>query len=219
MKIIPLDMLPGTIHETKFNGKLKIIEYIGWDKVSIEFIATGHNKFAQADNIRIGTVKDPFLPSVFGIGFLGVGPHKVSIKSKITNVYYTWNSMISRCYSDEAPIKNPSYAGCTVCVEWHNFQTFGDWFVVNFQEGLQIDKDIKFSDNKIYSPKYCMFVKAQENSEKAHSKNYKFLNPNGELIEVYNLTKFCRENNLSAQHMCSVHKGKRNKHRDWRKAQ
>lgn len=214
----PQDMLSGTIHETNFNGKLKVIEYYGWDKVAVEFILTGHNGLFRANDIRRGIAKDPLFPSVFGVGFLGVGPHKASVKRKVTNAYYIWNSMIGRCYSSDAPKRYPSYVGCTVCAEWHSFQVFGDWFVINHKEGLQIDKDIKFSGNRVYSPDTCIFVKAQENSEKAHSKNYRFISPSGEVIEIYNLNKFCRENNLCNRHMNSVNLGKRKHHRGWLKA-
>ena len=57
----------------------------------------------------------------------------------------------------------------------------------------------------------------QYNTEYSVAKSYKFLNPEGVLVEIFNLKKFCRENNLTAPLMCYVHNGKREHHKQWRK--
>lgn len=46
-------------------------------------------------------------------------------------------------------------------------------------------------------------------------KKYKFRSPNGDIIEVKNLTKFCKENNLDLCKMCFVFNGKRKQHKHW----
>lgn len=51
----------------------------------------------------------------------------------------------------------------------------------------------------------------------ALAKHYIFISPDGEKIEIYNLTKFCRENQLNRGHMGSVHSGRINHHKKWRK--
>lgn len=48
-------------------------------------------------------------------------------------------------------------------------------------------------------------------------KTFKFTNPSGQIIEITNLSKFCREYNLSSGHMCHVYHGKRNHHKGWRR--
>jgi len=40
--------------------------------------------------------------------------------------------------------------------------------------------------------------------------------PNGEIKEIKNLNKFCRENNLSPSHMGAIASGKRNHHKGWK---
>ena len=64
------------------------------------------------------------------------------------------------CYKN--PSKNRKYKDCKVCEEWHNFQNFAKWFDENYyeigNEKMWLDKDILFKDNKIYSPKNCIFV-------------------------------------------------------------
>ncbi len=57
----------------------------------------------------------------------------------------------------------------------------------------------------------------QENIEHGKSKHYKFINPAGEQVEIFNIRKFCRERNLSHGTMCDVNLGKRKSHKGWTK--
>jgi group I intron endonuclease len=47
------------------------------------------------------------------------------------------------------------------------------------------------------------------------AKTYNMLNPEGQLVEIHNMTKFCRENNLVKSHMIAVSKGKLKSHKGW----
>lgn len=51
---------------------------------------------------------------------------------------------------------------------------------------------------------------------KFKAKKHKLLNPSGELIEIENLNKFCRENNLDYKPMIDVAYGKRKEYNGWR---
>lgn len=61
-----------------------------------------------------------------------------------------------RCYDVKYSKKHPTYKDCTVCEEWHNFQTFAKWFDENYYEIentiMDLDKDILKNGNKIYCP-------------------------------------------------------------------
>lgn len=48
-----------------------------------------------------------------------------------------------------------------------------------------------------------------------YAKTYQMLNPEGQLIEIHNMTKFCRENELTKQHMIAVAKGREPSHKGW----
>lgn len=74
-------------------------------------------------------------------------------------LYRKWNGFKTRCYNKN----NPKYhryggRGVIVCNEWvNNFKAFYDWAILNgWEEGLQIDKDIKAhklgKEGLIYSP-------------------------------------------------------------------
>lgn len=207
----------GDRFETSNSGWLTVVGYDAWDRVTVEFETTGYVVTTRACRIREGAVKDRLLPSVSGIGFLGVGRHQPSINGKGTKPYRTWWSMLGRCYSKEYQEGKPSYIGCTVCPEWHNFQNFAAWFEIHYKEGLHLDKDIRVKGNKVYSPETCMFVTVTENSVKASAKHYRLLSPSGEEVEVYNLSGFCRDNGLTHSAMSLVHTGKVNQHKQWRR--
>lgn len=88
-------------------------------------------------------------------------------KSKIVWLcpfYSRWKDLLKRCYSAASLKKNPSYRGCTVCEEWLLFSNFRKWMIGQNWEGMQLDKDILFEGNKIYSPETSVFVTSQVNT-------------------------------------------------------
>lgn len=204
------------VYTSNFNGDFRIIKYNNHVNVEVEFIATGYKTTTRTSHILSGKIKDKLHPSVFGVGFNGVGKYKPSTNNKTTKSYDTWRSMMSRCYSKNYQHEKPTYAGCTVCKEWHNFQNFAKWFESYYIEGFELDKDIIFKGNKWYSPITCMFVSQNDNAIKAHAKSYKMINPKGETVEIYNMREFCRENKLSAGSMNAVYLGKNKTHRGWK---
>jgi hypothetical protein len=73
--------------------------------------------------------------------------------------YYTkWKDMIKRCYSPILQKKLPTYIGCSVCDEWLLFSSFKKWMEAQSWEGKDLDKDLLFIGNKIYSPETCIFI-------------------------------------------------------------
>ena len=215
MKVTPKDMTAGIIHKTNGFGDLTIIDYEDAKNVTVQFIKTKFITVSQSSHIRRGRVKDVTMPTVHGVGYIGIGKHKAGKSCRHTKSYKAWIGMLERCYSVKLHKKRPTYIGCTVCDEWHNFQVFAKWFDENHVYGLHLDKDVKIKGNKVYSPEACMFVSQSENTIEAKAKRYKFLNPNGEIVDIYNLSKFSRENNLNSKSMSRVHLGSRNHHKGW----
>lgn len=81
-------------------------------------------------------------------------------------IYRAWKSMIFRCYSKEYAASHPTYKECTVCENWLTFSNFLNWankIQVGFKEGYHLDKDLIFSNNKLYSPDTCCFVPREIN--------------------------------------------------------
>lgn len=205
----------GDVYLTKNYGSLSVVSYIDCYNVLVEFLATGYRVKTNTSNIKKGLVKDRLSPSVLGIGFIGAGVFKSKGSSAIEKRYAAWTGMFTRCYSKFSLEKSPSYKGCTVCVEWHDYQVFSEWYDDNFNEGMQLDKDILIHGNKVYSPSTCIFTTQKENIVKASAKKYKFISPSGEVVNIYNLSLFCANNALDPSAMVKVNKGKFKQHKGW----
>ena len=154
------------------NGEeMKIVRYGGRYDIDIQFVNDGtiveHKRY---NHFKTGNVKNPMTPSVFGVGFIGIGRFKsVDENGKITKCYKVWESMLQRCYDPKYQEKFPTYVGCSVCEEWHNFQVFAEWYYENYYEFgsnelMALDKDILKKGNKIYSADNCVFVPQSINS-------------------------------------------------------
>lgn len=211
-------IIPGSVHKSNNYGLFRIKEYVNSRNVIVEFIDTGYVTTCQAGNVLNGLVKDMLKPTVYGVGFIGGSEFKAKEKGKNTKAYDTWSNMIFRCYSEKSFIDHPTYRDCTVCDEWHNFQNFAKWFYDNYIEGCHLDKDIKIKGNRIYSPDACLFVSIKENNIEAKAKNFSFFSPDGEPVDVYNLTEFCKKNSLHQGAMSRVFHGKQSYHKGWTRA-
>ena len=67
-------------------------------------------------------------------------------------------------------------------------------------------------DNQISNLEWCT---VQYNNEYSHAKTYQFINPLGIVVEVFNLAKFCRDNELIHSCMSMLQSGKRKSHKGW----
>lgn len=78
--------------------------------------------------------------------------------------YATWASMIKRCYSKNTHATRPSYVGCFVCDDWHNFSSFKGWMETQDWQNKSLDKDLLCPGNKRYGPSECLFISKTINS-------------------------------------------------------
>lgn len=146
--------------------KMWILKYESANNITIQF-ESGYVVSSKYVNFITGNIKDPYSKSVYGVGYLGEGKYKASENGKNTKAYATWSSMLQRCYDKSNNHNLETYKDCTVCGEWHNFQNFAKWYEENYYEvknkKLHLDKDIKYNDNKIYSPWTCLLVPSDIN--------------------------------------------------------
>lgn len=154
----------GETHTNDYGDCVTIIEYKNNKNVKIRLNGKhSYEKTTSYSCLRRKEFKTPFSKTINGVGYLGEGKFSAKDKNgKYSKVYYTWKSMLHRCYDEKEFKKFPTYSGCIVCDEWHNFQNFAKWFHENYYriEGckMEIDKDILVKGNKIYSPETCVFV-------------------------------------------------------------
>ena len=152
--------------KSKSSGDFKILKYNDTANVVIQFLKTGFETTVQLGHIRNGNVKDPYLPSVCGVGILGA-KYPSKINGVLTKEYDLWCSMLKRCYSDACKKKNPTYIDCEVSDKFKDYEYFYEWCYkqVGFgNEGWQLDKDLLIKGNKVYSENTCIFVPQDINS-------------------------------------------------------
>lgn len=94
-------------------------------------------------------------PVMCGIGYRG--SEGIDLKAAS---YVRWHDMIHRCYNMKFHERQPQYKECTVCEEWLNYNNFRVWYDKNIygREVLDLDKDILFKGNTVYSPDTVVLV-------------------------------------------------------------
>ena len=210
----------GKTFTSKSYGAFTVLEYHSCSKVLIEFQKTKYRYYTESGKVRSGSVKDPLYPSVHGAGCFGIGKYKAFTTStkKSTKQYKTWIGMVERCYSVKSHKKHPTYIDCTVCKEWLNYQNFAVWFEEHYIDGFELDKDIIQDGNKVYSPEMCKFVSKKDNAIKASAKTYRMISPSGDVIDIYNVKQFSKDNNLNRDCLRLVMTGNQKSHKGWTKA-
>ena len=153
---------------------MKIVEYNSTLDIVIEF--QDEHKYrlhTQYGHFQKGQCKNPYFPSVYEHGYLGVDKNGnvpktrefKDGKSVCTWEYDRWKKMLQRCFDNKYKEKNPTYKDVTCCERWLCFANFLEDFEVLKQEynwdddeKLQLDKDILYKGNKLYSLKNCVLV-------------------------------------------------------------
>lgn len=165
---------------------MKIIAYRNSMDIDVQFLDEFYyiKEHQTYSNFKLGTIRNPYDKTVLDVGYLGVGRHKIQYPETMTNtkVYMSWKNMIDRCYCERHRDRNPAYYDIsTVCKEWHNFQTFADWYEEHEYETdgrLHLDKDIKYPGNTVYSPQTCILTPQKINMMFVNKSNNRGL-PNG----------------------------------------
>lgn len=103
-----------------------------------------------------------------GGSYIGEGMyHERDANGIVTKEYKLWRAMLQRCYGESYKKRQRTYEGCYVCEDWLNFQNFAKWVNENYytipNSKVQLDKDILFPGNKLYSPDFCCFVPIEIN--------------------------------------------------------
>lgn len=146
---------------------MRIIQYNNSSDIIVEFQddykAKVHAKYQM---FLLGKIKNPFYPSIFGVGIIG-NQYPVSNNGKSVREYEVWQGVLRRCFDESVYEykKFRTYVDVACCKEWLYYPNFYEWLhnQPNFDKwsngiGWTIDKDILFKGNKVYSPETCCLV-------------------------------------------------------------
>ena len=173
----------GMTFMSKEGYKFFVKEYVNTDDVIVKFVDDHEAEIHTTwQHCKKGVVKNPYFPSVFGVGCLGEGDFKTGTNGKHTKEYRLWKSMLERCYNDKSLEKRPTYANVTVCERWLCFANFLEDLPLienyelwkNSEEMMSLDKDLKQVgvENKVYSLDTVKFISASENSREANERRW-----------------------------------------------
>ena len=155
----------GKVYKSKSSGDFNVLKYNNAKDVEIQFLKTGYETTVELGNIKNGLIKDPYSPSVHGVGILGT-KYPISVNSVQTKEYRLWTHMLQRCYSTTLKKQRPTYVGCEVSDNFKSYEYFYEWCQsqVGFgNEGWQLDKDLLVKGNKVYSDDFCVFLPKEIN--------------------------------------------------------
>ena len=155
----------GNVFKSLNSGDFKVLKYNDSYNVEIQFLKTGYETVARLGDIRNGKVKDPYSPSVYGIGVVGT-KYPITVNGVQTKEYDLWKGMLRRCYSDSFKKGCPTYEDCEVSENFEYYEYFYEWChkqIGFYNEGWQLDKDLLVKGNKVYSENTCVFIPQEIN--------------------------------------------------------
>ena len=167
-----------------FGSKMIIKEYREYSDIDVYFPEYNWTfKHAIYQTFKKGTIKCPYEPRTYGVGYLGEGKYKTRENGKKTDEYIIWCGILRRCYDPKLHERESTYKNCTVEGYLLNFQHMGEWIKNNYYEvpgeKMCLDKDILCKGNKVYSRETCIFVPQRINSLFVKSNKARGDNPIG----------------------------------------
>jgi thymidylate synthase len=212
--------LCGKTFENDQNQKFQVIEKTGVQNgnsiYTIQFEDSNSVlKNIQRPRIRYGEVKDPYNPSVKGIGCIGRPNHKN--EDWYERAYNMWNSMLGRCY-DKCHPSYDSYGGKGVYVSprWKNFELFIEDIkdLPFFDEWLNgenycLDKD--YYGSNCYSKKTCLFLSEEEN--KLYQSNTPIIVNNKNIFITQK--EFAKKHNLDSKRVSEQVRKENTRYPEW----
>ena len=157
-----------------------IVEYNScrdvWVQFQDDYKARVHTRY---EHCQRGSVKNPYCPSVYEHGYLGLlsdgSRPRTTINGKQTREYEVWSNMIERVYNPKFHERCPTYKDCVLEDCLHCFAYFLEFVIRNIpnyeywlehpNEGVSLDKDIRGKGSKVYSRDTIMFVSKSENNK------------------------------------------------------
>lgn len=103
---------------------------------------------------------------IYGVG-INDRLHPTKVSGKDTKEHSLWRGFLQRCYSLNSREKYSSYIGCSVSENFKHYAYFYEWCQnqIGFgQSDFELDKDLLFKCNRIYSEDTCVFIPKRLNT-------------------------------------------------------
>lgn len=226
MKI--LDMV-GRIYKNNIGLEFEVLKFLYNKKAEyyfeIKFLKSKSVRIASHRNIRNGSVRDIYHRNIYNVACKG---NVSSVTPEFNKIAFKrWYAMIERCYNESA-IGYNAYGsnGVSVSDRWLIFENFIKDIVeiegfdkeLYMSGEIQLDKDIKYKGNKMYSNENCIFVTTYVNksNKPRGQKDFIAYSPDGKVYEFNNQTECARQFGLTARTIGKVLAKQLNTHKGWR---
>ena len=157
----------GERYTSNYGTEIELLQRVDKCRWMCLIVGTGLTCVINQSQTRSGTgFVTPVCKTVYGVGYYGKGNFVCrDTHGVVTDEYSAWANILKRCYTDYKGNDAPeSYRGVEVCSEWHNYQTFAEWYTCGTGKFIEhnivpkIDKDLKSKGMKLYSPSTCCFL-------------------------------------------------------------
>lgn len=145
----------GDTYKSNKFGEVTIWEIIDSRNWKVQFKNTGHIDTFRPSDIRSGSIKDYWAPSVYGVGI--INSKKLAHDNK--EAYKHWLQLIKRTNDEVWKKDNPTYKDVKVNKQWKQFKNFLLWY--NKQKSSPdhvLDKDIFSPKVKTYKARNCYMI-------------------------------------------------------------
>lgn len=110
--------------------------------------------------------------------------------------------------------RSKSRKDCNVFKGWLSFEVFKKWALDNgYTDQLVLCRN---GDKGDYEPNNCRWDTQENNVKERHEKYWTIIKPCGSFVTIKNLSKFCKEHNLSQSNMSSVASGRLSHHKGYK---
>ena len=151
----------GEVNFNTYGHKMKVISYKSEKDIEVLF-EDGYIKRCSYGRFKSGNVKNNFMPSKYGVAYIGNTDTKDGGIEKTS--YRTWVGILDRVFDG----KLKSYDNVCISKEWLSYENFEIWYNKNMynieNEKMCIDKDILSNENKIYSEDTCIIIPERINN-------------------------------------------------------
>lgn len=191
---------------------------------TVKFLNTGTLVLAEKRNIVNLHIADPYAKTIYNVACKGRASSRHPELNKIA--FKRWIAMISRCYNQQDRGYNHYGAkGVKVSERWlcfenylQDIQTIDGFDIIKYKTGeIQLDKDMKYINNKLYCLENCIFIKQSVNKQNQPSKMRDFIaiSPENEVKHYNNINKCAKENNLTARTISKCLHNQLKQHKGW----
>lgn len=134
----------GDILPSNKCGNFEVIEYTDAHDIRVRFVTTGTVIKTASSHIKRGLVRDPYAPSLYGIGITG-SKYPTNVGDKLHPVYRKWSGMFARCYGTNESTESYIRNNVTVHEYFHSYENFWEFFheLPNHEKSdWNLDKDL-----------------------------------------------------------------------------